>query len=77
MNRTSSGRALVFRGWGSDADHVVKVLNDAGIPNECVRTPVPAIIGGHLLVCEVFVGAADLAAAERAVTPSLEHRKLS
>ena len=68
----SSRRALLYRGWPAEADEIVKTLTSIGIATELVDTSIPAIIGGHLAVCEVFVQGMDLAAAERAVAPILK-----
>lgn len=71
----SSRRALAFRGWASEADEVVKALTAAGIVTEIMETAVPALIGGVLMVSEVFVRVADLAPALRTVAPIVRGQK--
>lgn len=75
MNGIVPRPALVFRGWANEAEDVVKALTAAGIPSESVETLVPAIIGGNLLVCEVFVQQTYLARAHRTVEPIVRARK--
>lgn len=67
MTGTTTATAVVFRGWGNEADRVAKALTAAGIESELAETFVPAIIGGALLVCEVLVQQSDSAAAFRTV----------
>ena len=63
----SVARTVVFRGWATEVDHVAKALSDEGIPSERLETLVPAIIGGSLLVCEIFVQVSDFRRACRVV----------
>jgi len=71
----SSKRVLLYRGWAKEADEVAQTLTAVGIASEQVETIVPAIIGGNLMVCEVFVQATDWAAGDRAVAATVGGRK--
>ena len=67
--------ALVFRGWGYEADCVLRQLAEAGIGSELKESFVPAADGGGgVLVCEVFVHVDELENARRAIAPLLSKR---
>jgi hypothetical protein len=71
--KQTSTSALVFRGWGREADDVVDALTGADIRPELVDTLVPGIMGGFE-VREVFVRPMDLAAARRIILIGSESR---
>jgi hypothetical protein len=68
-----SERVIIFRGWPVDADRVTRNLLAAGVPCDQVDAVVPFILGGSLLVSEVFV---DIANARRAadIARSIDRR---
>lgn len=75
MAEAASRNALVFRGWGYEADRIVEILAAAGISGELKDGFVPVVDGiGAVVVCEVFVPIAKLSSAKRAIAPFLSKR---
>jgi hypothetical protein len=62
-----ANRAIVFRGWGDEADNVRVALTTAGVLSDAEETMIPSILGGVLIVSEVFVDVTDLTAARQVI----------
>jgi hypothetical protein len=76
MNGSTSGNRVVFRGWVSESEDVMRTLTALGIAAEMREAIVPAIIGGSLIVCEVSVSAVDFTAAQRLLASVVGECKL-